>query len=106
MLGADSIPVAMVIKTTEKAGATYRCTRHTTPGPNQRGWKVAHIEDVGLGYGDVLTSVPLGNLVEHFLRFLSPANMFLVPLAYAGIAETPEFVHAFRHHAMSSRGDR
>src|SRR5688500_9287322 len=33
MLGADSIPVAMVIKTTEKAGATYRCTRHTTPGP-------------------------------------------------------------------------
>jgi hypothetical protein len=99
MLAQDRVPVAMVIKVSEKAEARFRCTRQSTPGPNQMGWKVAHIEDVGLGYTDVLTTLPLSELQAHFVRFLSPSNMFLVPKAYAGIAETPEFVSAFRQRA-------
>jgi hypothetical protein len=100
MFEADRIPVAMVIRASEKFGAKYRCTRQSTPGPNQMGWKVAHIDDVGLGYTDVVTAVPISELQKHFFRFLSPSNMFLVPKAYAGIAETPDFVNAFRNRAQ------
>jgi hypothetical protein len=99
LFGSDRVPVAMVIKATEKLAARYRCTRTATIGPNQMGWKVAHIEDVGLGYTDVITAIQLPDLQAHFCRFLSPRNMFLVPKAYAGVAETPEFINAFRQRA-------
>ena len=58
-----------------------------------------YIEDVGLGYTDALTTLSLSELQARFVRILSPSNMFLVPKAYAGIAETPEFVSAFRQRA-------
>jgi hypothetical protein len=95
MLAGDKIPIAMVMKAIERPGATYRCTRQTVEGPNARGWKVAHIRDVGLGYTCELERLPLSVLRDHFVRFLSPANMFLVPKAYAGVAETPEFIEVF-----------
>ncbi len=99
LFSTDRVPVAMVIKASEKIEAKYRCTRQSTPGPNQMGWKVAHVDDVGLGYTDAVTLVDLRELKAHFVRFLSPSNMFLVPKAYAGIAETPDFVQAFRNRA-------
>ena len=100
MLSIDRVPVAMVLKASEKVGAKYRCTRQSTPGPNQMGWKVAHIDDVGLGYSGSVTSAQIRELKKHFVRLLSPSNMFLVPKAYAGIAETPDFVEAFRSRAQ------
>lgn len=93
---ADSIPVAMAFTRVEKEAAQYRCTRQAIAGPNELGWKVAHIEDVGLGYAGDILEVPLGTLSAHFTRFLAPSNIFLVPKDYAGIAETPEFIAAFR----------
>jgi hypothetical protein len=96
MLENDEIPVAMAISRAEKDGARYRCTRQTLSGPNELGWKVAHIEDVGLGYTGVLRDVALPVLAAHHKRFLSPTNIFLVPKEYAGVAETPEFIRAFR----------
>lgn len=50
MWAEDKIPVAMVMKAIERPAAAYRCTRQTVEGPNAKGWKVAHIRDVGLGY--------------------------------------------------------
>jgi hypothetical protein len=100
MLSSDKIPVAMAIKAAEKSQAKYKCTRQAVRGPNALGWKVAHIDDVGLGYSDSLESIPPDVLCAHFKRFLSPANMFLVPKAYAGVAETPEFIEVFRSRAQ------
>jgi hypothetical protein len=95
MLASDKLPMAMVFKAEEKVGARFRCTRQAVRGPNSLGWKVAHIDDVGLGYtGDVLNT-PVDALHVHMRRFLSPRNMFLVPKEYAGVAETPEFREAF-----------
>jgi len=99
LVAADRIPVAMVIKAAEKIQARYKCTRQSTAGPNQKGWKVAHVADVGLGYTDAITEIALNELKAHFIRFLSPRNMFLVPKEYAGVAETPEFIAAFRERA-------
>lgn len=96
MLNADAIPVAMVISRAEKDGAQYRCTRGSIPNPNQLGWKVAHIDDVGLGYAGSLLDITIPMLAAHHKRFLAPSNIFLVPKDYAGVAETPEFIEAFR----------
>lgn len=96
LFAADQIPVAMVISRAEKAGARFRCTRSSVPNPNALGWKVAHIDDVGLGYTGNVLEVTLQVLAAHHRRFLAPSNIFLVPKDYAGVAETPEFIDAFR----------
>jgi hypothetical protein len=96
ILGRDEIPVAMAFTAAEKVGAHFRCTRAMIDGPNARGWKVAHIDDIGLGYAGHIEHIDHTMLSEHFRKFLSPSNMFLVPKAYAGVAETPEFVQVFR----------
>jgi hypothetical protein len=95
MLASDTIPVAMAFKAVERPAATYRCVRQSVCGPNEMGWKVGHIEDVGLGYTGALESLSIESLRAHFQRFLSPRNMFLVPMEYAGVAETPEFIEVF-----------
>jgi hypothetical protein len=96
IIDRDEIPVAMAFKRVEKDRAKFRCVRAMIEGPNAMGWKVAHVEDVGLGYSGPLELLSLEELGAHFKRFLSPANMFLVPKEYAGVAETPEFVEVFR----------
>ena len=90
----DVIPVAMILSRNEKALARYRCTR---AGISLNGlwWKVAHIEDVGLGRGG-LEHVPATTLHVHFRRFLSPDNMFLMPLEWSGLAELPRVVASIR----------
>jgi hypothetical protein len=97
LLQRDRIPVAMAFRRTEKDGARYRCTRSELPNPNQLGWKVAHIDDVGLGYTGDICDVAVPTLAAHHKRFLTPSNIFLVPKEYAGVAETPEFIQAFRN---------
>jgi hypothetical protein len=97
----DEIPVAMAFKRSEKDGAKFRCTRAMIDGPNACGWKVAHIEDVGLGYTGSLDQLPIADIAAHFVRFLSPANMFLVPKEYAGVAECPEFISVFQGGAAN-----
>ena len=92
-LDADEIPVAMAMHKEEKLKARFRCTRAKGAQLNALGWKVAHIHNVGLGRLKP-ESAPIERLVEHFLRFLSPTNMFVVPLRWAGIAELPEVIEA------------
>ncbi len=90
----DLIPVAMVLKKAERGIARYRCTRLAV-SLNGLGWKVAHLEEVGLGRA-TLADAPIGTLHAHFRRFLDPGNMFLVPLAWAGLAEVSQMVTAIR----------
>ena len=92
----DRIPVAMILKSIEKATATYRFTLGKVRTPNEYGWKVAHLNAVGLGNAGQLEAIPIAILRDRFVRFLSPRNMFLVPTAYAGLAELPEMCEAIR----------
>lgn len=98
-LSTDALPVAMAFKAEERLGARFRCTRRAVRGPNDLGWKVAHIENVGIGYAGDILSLPLAQIGGHMKRFLAPRNMFLVPKDYAGVAETPEFLAAFATRA-------
>lgn len=87
-----AMPVAMMFKKGEAERAWQRGTRDGVM-LNGLGWKVCHIEPVGLGRGDLLQR-PVAELHAHVLRFLSPLNMFVVPKALGGMGELPHFVRA------------
>jgi hypothetical protein len=90
----DLIPIAMILKQTEKEGAQFRCTRQRI-SLNGLGWKVSHLDDVGLGRATIET-VPIPQLQEHFRRFIAPGNMFLMPLEWSGLAEVSQMIAAIR----------
>jgi hypothetical protein len=73
----------------ERQNARFRCTRGKSAQLNALGWKVAHLRDVGLGYRVELRSAPIQALAGHFLRFMSPGNMFLVPLQWPDLPNYP-----------------
>lgn len=73
--------------------ATPRCT---VPIRSPLGSKVAHIDNVRLGYARGLAEITLPILAARHRRFLVPSNILLVPKQYAGVAETHEFIAAFR----------
>jgi hypothetical protein len=93
----DEIPVAMILKRSERSEASYRCTLggHSL---NKRGWKLCHIDPVRLGgKGDIALRAG-AELEAHFRRLLSPSNMFLVPCRWAGLGEIPEIIEAASKH--------
>ncbi|MFP6634026.1 MAG: hypothetical protein VCD16_15445 [Planctomycetota bacterium] len=91
----DQVPVAMVLKKSEKKAATYRCAggRDTM---NSSGWKLCHIEPVGLGRRGETAELPLDEIEDHFRKLMSPRNMFVVPKNRSGLGELPEMSEAVR----------
>lgn len=93
LLANDDIPVAMIQKAKEKPSSQYHCILPKNFNINEFGWKLAHIEGVGLKNRAPLSSFPFVRLASHFRLLMSPANMFVVPLAWAGIAEIEVVIH-------------
>lgn len=87
MFAEDAIPVAMIQKTAERASAKQRCTLSRQFSVNHHGWKLAHIQQIGLNERTAISALPMERLAAHFRALMSPSNMFVVPLAWAGIAE-------------------
>lgn len=60
------------------------------------GWKLAHIEDVGLRTRERLENIPIAVLEDHFRRLVLPSNMFAIPKIWAGLGGVPEIIDAIR----------
>jgi hypothetical protein len=89
-LESGDLPVGMVV---EKKGAKYTGSQRKVMDPpnlNTEGWKVCHIQSLGLGRGDI-TQMDIGHLKEHMRLFLSIKNMFLIPKQFGGLAECKSF---------------
>lgn len=95
-LDDGTIPLAMIQKSIEKNNAHYPGVLKNESNLNKPGWKLAHIENVGLRSRMQSSKLPIEKLVEHFRLFMSPANMFLIPLKWAGMAEVESFVESMR----------
>ena len=97
MFGAAGFPLAFALKQTEKLRLKY-----TRGGPgaalrlNKAGWKVCHIAAAGLRFAGNPTTAPIEAIENHFRRFRSPGNMFLIPLKLGGLGETPQMIEALR----------
>jgi hypothetical protein len=101
-LDEDKIPVAMVIDREMALRSRYKCSRSLTPNPNKLGWKVCHKRGVRLSGRGPLKHRRLVDLQTHFRNFMSPSNMFLVPLSLGGLGEVPQFIEAiaFELHGL------
>lgn len=94
MFAEDAIPVAMIQKAAERASAKQRCTLSRQFSVNHHGWKLAHIQQIGLNERTSIAELPMERLVSHFRALMSPSNMFVVPLAWAGMAEVEPVIQA------------
>ncbi len=123
-IDTDRIPVALALTKSEKAQAAYRHLLSNTPrvvssidaveivrvggnsyvlpSLNALGWKVCHVEAVGIGRGDI-RELPMDVLAAHFRRYLDPSNMFLVPKTWAGLGEMPEMIAAAHAEKNAAR---
>lgn len=94
MFAEDAIPVAIIQKAAERASAKQRCTLSRQFSVNNHGWKLAHIQQIGLNERTAISELPMERLVSHFRALMSPSNMFVVPLAWAGMAEVEPVIQA------------
>jgi len=88
------IPVAMVVDGQMHARAHYIAALADIANPNVLGWKVCHRRRVALHGHGAVQNRDIAHLQSHLRNFLSPSNMFLVPLELAGLGELPHFIDA------------
>ena len=92
----DQVPVALALEKSEKGVATYKCCLPRRGTLNKRGWKLCHIEGVGLLESKETGELPIEKLEDRFRKLLSPRNMFVVPKDRSGLGELPEMIAAVR----------
>jgi hypothetical protein len=94
LMEMDQIPFTYIAKASEKPLMRYKCTLKAEDNINARGWKLCHIQEIGLGTRTPIERLEIGTLVNHFIRFVDPNNHFLVPLAWGGLGEVPEVIES------------
>jgi hypothetical protein len=97
LLHKDFIPFAYATKSAEKAQMKFRCTLNAKDNVNKCGWKLGHVDAIGLATRTPLEKIPLTTLVRHFSLFMAPSNHFVVPLSWAGLGEVDEFIQEIRN---------
>lgn len=96
LIKGKAIPVALVLPNIPQAAERYGVQLAPPWNINTEGWKLAHLHPIGM-HGRTRVQVrTIDSLKIHFVQFLSPANMFLVPREFAGLAEVPAFLEGFR----------
>ena len=59
---------------------------------NKRGWKLCHIDSVGLNSKAPIQKIDINELEKHFIKLGNPQNMFLLPLEIGSLGEIQEFI--------------
>ena len=98
-LRSGELPVVFAASKKELSGATYSGLLGRSKSANwvnKDGWKVCHIDPVGLRGRKPLTERPLSSLEVVARRLVTPRNMFLVPKDRAGFGELPEVIEVAR----------
>lgn len=92
----DEIPFTFATKKSEKAFMRYRRTLGAIDNVNKRGWKLCHVDGVGLSTATAIERIPIEELKSHCRRLLAPSNQFVIPLQWSGLGEVPEFIQGIR----------
>ena len=93
ILKKDQLPIAFLLKKDEREEAHYTKTQDEFALPY---WNVCHIDPVGLKIKGDIEDIKIEILKEHFIKFLSPGNMFIVPKSIAGLGEVQDFIDVQR----------
>jgi hypothetical protein len=95
-LERDDIPYAHATRKAEMAQMNFKRTLSASDNVNKHGWKLCHIDDIGLRSRTNPDQLPIERLIDHFSLFLKPSNHFLVPHAWSGLGELPEVIEEIR----------
>lgn len=95
-LANHRIPVTMAMNLQEIAAAAMKGVLAKQPSAYKKGWKVDHIDDVGLGQKLRVEEIPLADLKSHFCRLMKPSNIVLVPSVLKGLGDMPAFLEAVK----------
>ncbi len=95
---SDAIPVAWIFKTEERATATYLGKNASIRYITEHGWKVCHKQSIGLARRGSISRVPETDLKHHFIHFLAPSNIFVIPKTVGGLGELPHFIETIVGH--------
>jgi len=98
----EEIPIAMVLTANHRNDPTrYQMRLLPEFNLNKLGWKLAHIESIGIRMAGDIERIEVERLKTHFRLLMSPSNMFVIPKHLAGLAEVPEFLEHFRERLNS-----
>ena len=92
MLFKDEIPMCFAIKKEDVNKVKYRKTLGQY-SVNRRGWKLCHIDGVGLNSKMKIAEIEIAELENHFIKLANPKNMFLLPLEIGSLGEIQEFIN-------------
>lgn len=90
------VPVTMAMNLAEIAAARMKGVLAKQPSAYKKGWKVDHIDEVGLGQKLRVEDIPLTDLKSHFRRLMKPSNIVLVPSVLKGLGDMPAFIEAIK----------
>jgi hypothetical protein len=90
----DSIPFKFAPISEEKEKATYHCCSKNIL--NKNGWKLCHIEPVGLGNQKIIQVQDIEFLKRKFILLLDPQNFFIIPKLLGGLGEINIFIESQR----------
>ena len=100
-LESDAIPFAYIAKRSERPQMKYKKTLTAADNLNKFGWKLCHINPIGLRNRTSLEELPIRQLTTHFQLLLNPSNHFLVPLSWQGLGEVPEMIDEIQQYELS-----
>lgn len=101
-LAAHRISVTMAMSKTEIEESRIKGVLAANPDLNasEYGWKVDHIDEVGLKQRGDIREMPIESLKQHFKRLMKPSNIVLVPSKLKGLGDMPEFLRLLREERM------
>lgn len=91
LLYKDEIPFVFIIPKKDK----NKYDRKTPLGKyaiSREGFKLCHIEPVGIQKRENVKEMNIDILKEHFKKLAKPSNMFVVPSVLGGLGEIKEFI--------------
>jgi hypothetical protein len=90
------VPVCMVMTPAEVAESVMKGVGAKQNNASKLGWKVDHIDSVGLNQRRKIEDIDLFDLKNHFCRLMKPSNIVLVPSALKGLGDLPAFLDIIR----------
>lgn len=90
----DKIPFKFIAKKGEQDLAKYKCV--SNGDFNKAGWKLCHINAVGLNSSKPLKMEDINLLKKKFTLLLDPTNFFILPKSIGGLGEIKWFIDTQR----------
>ena len=89
LLRRNELPVVFMATKEIKEKAKYSKSLGKNPLSH---WKLCHIESVGFNTNTPIVDIEIADIKEHFRKYVSPKNMFVLPKEIGDLGEIAAFI--------------